>query len=156
MADKIWPTGCSFPGQFLVKAPKKRFASLSQSLSGVPFAWFTPARSLLLGGLQCPLATPRPSHMPPPWSKNKSTYHMIMITSFITISFKMLKNSTISLACSPIFPMAMPKAMKNPIRPVGWITGHRRTNYQVCVSSPLFTTIPRVWRHILTTCYPMN
>lgn len=47
------------------------------------------------------------------------TYHMIMVTNFITISFRMLKKSTIILACSPIFPIAMPKAIKNPIKPVG-------------------------------------
>lgn len=42
-----------------------------------------------------------------------------MVTNFITISFRMLKKSTIILACSPIFPIAMPKAIKNPIKPVG-------------------------------------
>lgn len=92
-------------------------------------------------------------HPPPTLSKNKPTYHMIMITNFITISFKMLKNSTISLACSPIFPMAMPKAMKNPIRPVEWITSRRRTSYKVCVSSPSFT-IPDTGSHLLTCPLP--
>lgn len=43
---------------------------------------------------------------------------MIMMTSFITISLRMLKNSIMSLAFSPIFPMQMPNAIKNPIRPV--------------------------------------
>ncbi len=46
-----------------------------------------------------------------------TTDHMIMITSFITISLSMLKNSTMSLAFSPILPIEIPKAMKNPIRP---------------------------------------
>lgn len=49
------------------------------------------------------------------WRVN--TYHMIMITSFITISLRMLKNSIISLALSPILPIQTPKAMKNPIIP---------------------------------------
>lgn len=43
---------------------------------------------------------------------------MIIVTNFITISFRMLKKSTIILACSPIFPIAMPKAIKNPIKPI--------------------------------------
>lgn len=43
---------------------------------------------------------------------------MIMMTSFITISLRMLKNSIMSLAFSPILPMQMPNAMKKPIRPV--------------------------------------
>lgn len=47
-----------------------------------------------------------------------STYHIIAPTSLITISFRTLKNSSISLAFSPIFPMITPKATKNPIRPV--------------------------------------
>lgn len=47
----------------------------------------------------------------------KISYHMIMITRFITISLRMLKNSSMSLALSPIFPMQMPKAMKKPITP---------------------------------------
>lgn len=46
------------------------------------------------------------------------TYHIIIITNFITISFKILKKSTIILACSPILPIVIPKAMKNPMRPV--------------------------------------
>lgn len=45
------------------------------------------------------------------------TNHMIMMTSFITISLRMLKNSIMSLAFSPILPMQMPKAIKKPIRP---------------------------------------
>lgn len=48
----------------------------------------------------------------------QSTYHIIAPTSLITISFRTLKNSSISLAFSPIFPMITPKATKNPIRPV--------------------------------------
>jgi len=44
---------------------------------------------------------------------------MIIVTNFITISFRILKKSTIILACSPIFPIAMPKAIKNPIKPIG-------------------------------------
>lgn len=47
-----------------------------------------------------------------------NTYHMIMMTSFITISLRMLKNSIINLARSPILPMQMPNAIKKPIRPV--------------------------------------
>lgn len=43
---------------------------------------------------------------------------MIMMTSFITISLRMLKNSIMSLAFSPILPMQMPNAIKKPIRPV--------------------------------------
>lgn len=78
--------------------------------------WSTPTL-FVLGGGHCPLGTGL--CLAPSQCQSKQTYHMIMITSFITISFRMLKNSTISLACSPIFPMAMPKAMKNPIRPVG-------------------------------------
>lgn len=136
MADRIWPMSRGFLAHFLEEA-SRRFSSLSQGLSREPFAWSMPTHSFLLGGLQYfwgpqDLLTPLPW-----WSKNKPTYHMIMITNFITISFKMLKNSTISLACSPIFPMAMPKAMKNPIRPVGWMTLHRRTNYKVCFSYSL-------------------
>ena len=46
------------------------------------------------------------------------TNHMIMMTSFITISLRMLKNSIMSLAFSPILPMQMPNAIKKPIRPV--------------------------------------
>lgn len=52
---------------------------------------------------------------------------MIIVTNFITISFRMLKKSTIILACSPIFPIAMPKAIKNPIKPIGKkITGQKK------------------------------
>ncbi len=43
--------------------------------------------------------------------------HMIMPTSLITISLRTLKNSSISLAFSPIFPMQIPNATKNPMRP---------------------------------------
>jgi len=46
------------------------------------------------------------------------TNHMIMMTIFITISVRILKNSSISLAFSPILPMQMPNAIKKPIRPV--------------------------------------
>lgn len=52
------------------------------------------------------------------WDFPSDTDHMIMMTSFITISLRMLKNSIMSLAFSPIFPMQMPNAIKNPIRPV--------------------------------------
>lgn len=54
------------------------------------------------------------------------TNHMIMMTSFITISLRMLKNSIMSLAFSPIFPMQMPNAIKKPIRPV--------TEYYKCIN----------------------
>lgn len=47
------------------------------------------------------------------------TNHMIMMTSFITISLRILKNSIMSLAFSPILPMQMPNAIKKPIKPVG-------------------------------------
>jgi hypothetical protein len=95
---------------------EKSFTPLSPYLFGLyPF--------FILGGLHCSLGTPRLSPVPQRHYNevrmNGQTYHMIMITNFITISFRMLKNSTISLACSPIFPMAMPKAIKNPIRPMG-------------------------------------
>lgn len=139
--------GHSFPTHFPGEAPKKKFSSLSQSLSGELFAWSMATHSLLLGRLHFLPRIPRPldSPLPPPprWSKNKPTYHIIMITNFITISFKMLKKSTISLACSPIFPMAMPKAMKNPIRPVGWITLHRRADYTMCFFSLLHHSLSR-------------
>lgn len=46
------------------------------------------------------------------------TYHIIAPTSLITISFRTLKNSNISLALSPILPIITPKATKNPIKPV--------------------------------------
>lgn len=146
--------GLIFPFHFFRRNSKKRkrFASLSQSFQRALLLGPHPTHSFLLGGLSYFLGTPRPPLplTPPQWRKNKPTYHMIMITNFITISFKMLKNSTISLACSPIFPMAMPKAMKNPIRPVGWITLHRRTqHYKVCVSSCLSFTIPDAWSHML-------
>lgn len=39
------------------------------------------------------------------------------LTSLMTMSFKTLKKSNISLAFSPIFPMITPKATKNPIKP---------------------------------------
>lgn len=52
------------------------------------------------------------------WDFPSDTDHMIMMTSFITISLRMLKNSIMSLAFSPIFPMQMPNAIKKPIRPV--------------------------------------
>lgn len=45
------------------------------------------------------------------------TNHIIMMTIFITISLRMLKNSIMSLAFSPILPMQMPNAIKKPIRP---------------------------------------
>lgn len=43
---------------------------------------------------------------------------MIMPTSLITISLRTLKNSSINLAFSPIFPMQIPNATKNPMRPI--------------------------------------
>lgn len=45
------------------------------------------------------------------------TYHMMALTSLMTMSFKTLKKSNISLAFSPIFPIITPKATKNPIKP---------------------------------------
>ena len=45
------------------------------------------------------------------------TYHIIALTMFMIISFRTLKNSNISFAFSPIFPMITPKATKNPIKP---------------------------------------
>ena len=62
---------------------------------------------------------------------------MIMMTIFITISLRMLKNSSMSRARSPILPMQMPKAMKKPIRParntvqLHTNTGHRRADVEV-------------------------
>lgn len=43
---------------------------------------------------------------------------MIIETSFMMISLRILKKSATGLAWSPIFPMQIPKAMKKPIRPV--------------------------------------
>lgn len=79
---------------------------------------------------------------------------MIMITNFITISFKMLKNSTISLACSPIFPMAMPKAMKNPIRPVGESHHTGQVIKYVFLLLVLYHSQHR--SHILAACYSVS
>ena len=144
MADKIWPTGfivflLIIYGKFQKREFHSFFSkSFQRNLSLIHACSLFPARRV-----QGPMETPRPPHTPPQWCKNRSTYHMIMITNFITISFKMLKNSTINLACSPIFPMAMPKAMKNPIRPVGGITEHKRTNDKIRVFF-LFVTIPCV------------
>lgn len=45
------------------------------------------------------------------------TDHIIMPTSLMTISLRMLKKSIISLAFSPIFPMQIPKATKKPMIP---------------------------------------
>lgn len=50
-------------------------------------------------------------------------YHMIMETSCMMISLRMLKKSAMGRAASPSFPMAMPKAMKNPISPGGKVVG---------------------------------
>lgn len=44
---------------------------------------------------------------------------MMALTSLMTMSFKTLKKSNISLAFSPIFPIITPKATKNPIKPEG-------------------------------------
>lgn len=66
------------------------------------------------------------------------TDHMIMMTSFITISLRMLKNSIMSLAFSPILPMQMPNAIKKPIRPVA----ENRTRVKLWIH-----TLAR-WEHV--------
>lgn len=74
---------------------------------------------------------------------------MIIVTNFITISFRMLKKSTIILACSPIFPIAMPKAIKNPIKPIGKKSQDKKTpQVNPCVLGRFWTwSMP--WYYLL-------
>lgn len=66
-------------------------------------------------------------------SREDKTYHIIMPTILMTISLRTLKNSSMSLAFSPIFPMIIPKATKKPIKPTVSKGGKKcQINYLDC------------------------
>lgn len=146
----------SFPTHFSGKAPKKRFSSLSQSLSGELLAWSIATHSLLLGRLHYLPRIPRP---PTPPSHH---HHAEVRTNPLTTWSWSLTSSRSRSKCWRSPPSAWPALPSSPWRcQKQWKTlsdllgEPHYTEGQItqCVSSPSFT-IPEVGSHLLTCLLP--